>query len=194
MKVLIQSTSSADGELDRALYDYDERKAAYDARMVAYKRSLGAWGRAYDKWEEELKTNPDAPRPDPMQIGKIHKHPQFDPEFSMEDAEHNVTVKALDSIVGQDKWIKVGQEYWIKVLSRTKNVRKYIYYTCQWFCDCSLGSTSFSVVKRREDELKVDIPLEILSGDEFCEYVANKFARAGVDAAYIAEMIHEKVN
>lgn len=194
MKLYIRSVSSDNAELQQALQDYDDRKAAYDARMKVWDRDGRVWHKAYTAWEEEVKTNPDTPRPDPNKLDKVHIAPWCDPEYSMNDAEHNVTVKALDSIAGQDKWIKVGREYWVKVLSRTKNVRKYIYYTCQWFCDCSLGSNSFSVVKRREDELKVDIPLEILDESEFCEYVANKFSWTGVDATYVAEMIHERAN
>lgn len=192
MKVYIRSTSSSDSELQQALRDYNARKDRFDARMNEYDQDAETWRNAYSQWEEDIKTNPDTPRPDPNKILKISRHPRFDEEYSMDDAEHNLTVKALDSIVGQDKWIRVNRNYWVKVLSRTKNVKRYIYYKCQWFCDAVLGTTSFQTEKNREDAFKVDVPLEILDEQEFCDYVAERFFEHPDYDGAILEMIQRQ--
>lgn len=186
--------SSLDSDLQKAMREYDARKKRLDDRTAQYEAELEPRKRAAEKWLEAQKNDPNAPAPNLKELDDamtVKTVPMFDPEYSIFDAERNLTMKTLDYVAGTDMWVKINREEWIKVLSRTKNVRKYVYYKCQRFHESGLGSMSFRVTKYREDELKVAIPVEMLSEDEFCDFVSNKFFKHPDDDGFIASMIQE---
>lgn len=193
MKLYIKSATTLPTELQQAMQEYNDRKKRLDTRVSEYNAQFEPWITALDAWEEERKTNPEAPMPDRKQFEKyetIHRDPRFDSEYSIEEAEHTLTMTTLAYVAGTDNWVKVNRDMWVKVISMTENPRKYTYYNCQVFVDFALGTESFKLKKYRDDDLHVVIPLEILSEGEFCDYIANKFFEHP-DDGYIADMIRE---
>lgn len=190
MKLYIKSDILLDPELQSVMDEYNTRSNRYDERMKAWDSHNKEWRMMYDAWLEERKSNPDAPRPKQ----DVMVAPWCDPEYSMDEARHNVTIKTLDYVAGTNMWVKVNRNYWVKVLSRTKNPRKYIYYTCQLWCECVLGTGSFEVVKYRDDNIKVDIPIQILTENEFCKFVAKRFDPVISDPAQIEYAIYEELD
>jgi len=174
-------------ELYDVMDEYNTRLDRYNARMEDWDRHCDEWRTMYDAWQKELKTNPDAPRPEQ----ELMIAPWCDPEYSMSEARHKLTVETLNCIAGMDLWVKMEHGWWIKVLSRTKNPRKYIHYTYQIWNECSLGSGSFIVKKLRDDKMNdVSIPITIVSEYEFCQKVADKFSYVIHDPAQIEDWIY----
>ena len=194
MKLYIRSGILLDPELQSVMDEYNARLDRYNAREEEFHKQNYAWREKYDAWQEELKTNPDAPRPDPHDDGDIVVAPWCDPEYSMGEAKHKLTIKTLDYIAGTNMWVKVDNHWWVKVLSRTKNPRKYIYYVCQSWNECSLGSSSFEVSKIRDDDVEVEVPIEILHENEFCKFVADKFSRVISDPIQIEDWIYAELD
>lgn len=190
MKLYISAASIS--EIREAQKVYDARKARYDARMAEVEQDTQNWKAAYSAWEEALKTNPDAPRPDPHVIEKVRIHPTYDPEYEINSSLTELTAKVLNYISG--KALAVRSKYyndWIIVVSGPYTPKTGTYYKCIIYSENSFGGSTGELIKRHLDRIYLDLPIEILTFEELAEHLTSTGVCRGVDPEYLLDHIYE---
>ena len=190
MKLYISAASIS--EIRDAQRVYDARKARYDARMAEVEQDVQNWKAACSAWEEELKTNPAAPRPDPDVIKKVRIHPRYDPEYEIKSSLTELTAKVLNYISGKELAVRSkSYKYWIIVRSGPYTPKTGTYYKCIIYSEDSFVDHTVNLIKQPLDRIYLALPIEILTFEELAEHLTSSGFIRCMDPEYILDYIYE---